>query len=48
MNDYQLFEFIELYKTLTNLFVSVKDRIGWLREADDGHDLRKFHLFTKT
>jgi transcriptional regulator with XRE-family HTH domain len=36
MADYQLFEFIELYKTLTNLFVSIKDRVGWLRESNEG------------
>lgn len=36
MNDYQLFEFIELYKALTNLFVSVNDRVGWLREVNEG------------
>lgn len=38
MNDYQLFEFIELYKVLTNLFVSSKDRVAWLREANEGMD----------
>ena len=36
MTDYQLFEFIEFYKNLTNLFVSIKDRVAWLREASEG------------
>jgi hypothetical protein len=36
MNAYQIFEFIELYKGLTNLFVSVKDRVAWLREINEG------------
>ncbi len=36
MNDIQLFEFIELYKALTNFFVLTKDRVAWLREANDG------------
>ena len=36
MNDYQLLEFIELYKILTNLFVSTKDRVSWLREPNAG------------
>lgn len=36
MNDYQLFEFIELYKVLTNIFVSMNDRVSWLRESNEG------------
>ena len=36
MNDYQLIEFIELYKVLTNLFVSLRDRVSWLRESNVG------------
>ena len=36
MNDYQLLEFIELYKVLTNLFVFTKDRTSWLREPNEG------------
>lgn len=36
MNDYQLIEFIELYKVLTNLFVSKNDRVSWLRESNEG------------
>ena len=40
MNDYQLIEFIELYKVLTNLFVSMNDRVSWLREPNEGLDGR--------
>lgn len=38
MNDYQLIEFIELYKVLTNVFVTTKDRVSWLREKNAGLD----------
>jgi hypothetical protein len=36
MNDYQVLELIELYKVLTNIFVSIKDRVSWLRETNIG------------
>jgi hypothetical protein len=35
-NDYQILELIELYKVLTNIFVSINDRVSWLREANVG------------
>jgi hypothetical protein len=36
MNDYQILEFIELYKALTNFFVLLKDRVSWLRDLNNG------------
>jgi hypothetical protein len=36
MNDYQILEFIELYKALTNFFVLLKDRVSWLRDSNIG------------
>ena len=36
MNDYQIFEFIDLYKSLSNFFSFKKDRIQWLREKNVG------------
>ena len=36
MNDYQILEFVELYKILSNIFVSIKDRVSWLRESNEG------------
>ena len=40
MNDYQVLQFIELYKVLSNLFVLKKDQVAWLRDPNKAMSMK--------
>lgn len=40
MNDYQVLQFIELYKVLSNLFVLKKDQVAWLRDPSKAMSMK--------